>query len=92
MLQGNPVWSKEIRKYTKNSSCSWGDEGRERFHTLVEQEKKHRKEYDDLIKNKEDDIEYVDCFNYDAGEDSASASDSDDSEQDEFQWAAPIAV
>ena len=102
ITKGEIRWSTNNRKYTKKPASSWGDEGRKRFKSLVEQEKEHRNNYDRLVGNdssdddeEDNDInnEREDCFDYQPSDtDSISEGESEDGTQNQTRWATPIEV
>ena len=99
--KGELLWSTDKRKYTNKPASSWGDQGRKRFNSLVEQQKVNRNEYNQIFENdlSDDDemeinIEREDCFNYLPSNSDSTASESatEDSTQDQIQQAMPIEV
>ena len=97
IVKGELLWSSNNRRYTNKPASSWGDEGRKRFNSLVEQEIKNRNDYNVIVgddSSDEEDEERIDRFNYKPTiVESISEGENDESHQDqELRWATPIEV
>ena len=96
ITKGELLWSTNNRKYTKKPASSWGDEGRKRFNSLVEQEKVNRNNYNQIVENDssdEEEDEREDWLNYiPSNVESISENVNENSPQNQIRWATPIEV